>query len=258
MKGANHLVLTLLTLFLILSPFAGFFKSYYIPALIIIILGVFIGSLTPDIDKGRESAIFHSSIPGFHGKRFIVTPIFGYVIYYTCYMPIRAVFVMLFGKKIYAKSGHRELPHSPIGILFISALLTFYIWMICFALSFIPNLSFIYNNIYIWIFGASFLFGCFMHLIEDTCDKSGIHYFYPFRFSRLRGKITGDGTDIRPRVYEIILLISAIAVMTASLTGIFKSIIYAQTASAALPVIFWIIFMKASGVPAKRDASVSF
>ena len=87
-----------------------------------------------------------------------------------------------------------------------------------------------------------------MHLVEDTCDIAGIHYFYPFSFRRLRGKILGDGTDVRPRVYTIILLIAAVILCAASFILSLPAFVGILAA-----VILWIIFLPASGVPAKKQ-----
>ena len=249
MKGVTHIILTLATAILILAPTIPTLTTpMAILGAVLFLLGAFLGSITPDVDMGKGSAIFHAEIPGAKGKKFFLTPVFGHTINALCYKPVRFVFRLIFGDKIYAKQGHRELPHSPIGILCMSALLTFYIWLVCFALSFIPGLAFLANNPFIFLFGGSFLFGCFMHLVEDTCDIAGIHYFYPFSFRRLRGKILGDGTDVRPRVYTVILLIAAVILCAASF-------ILSLPAFVGIPaaVILWIIFLPASGVPAKKQ-----
>ena len=136
--------------------------------------------------------------------------------------------------------------------MLISVLVTFYIWLICFALSFVPYLYPLYNISLIYVFGSAFLLGCFLHLLEDTCDNSGIHYFYPFSFSRLRGRIKGDGTDARPKIFVVILLIAAVVLVTLSLTGIIPAeLIYPTTLM--VPIVIWVIFLKASGVPAKKE-----
>jgi len=253
MKGITHITLTMATMLVILAPLTNSLLTLEsIPAVLILLLGVFFGSLTPDIDKGKEAAIYHSEIPGAGGRKFHLTPVFGYALYYACYKPLQFLFRIIFGKKIYAINGHRELPHSPIGIFLISALVTFYIWLICFTLSFVPYLYPLYNNSLIYVFGSAFLLGCFLHLLEDTCDNSGIHYFYPFSFSRLRGRIKGDGTDARPKIFTVILLIAAVVLVALSLTGIIPAeLIYPTTLM--VPIVLWVIFLKASGVPAKKE-----
>ncbi|HKL97626.1 MAG TPA: metal-dependent hydrolase [Methanocorpusculum sp.] len=252
MKGVTHITLTMATMLVILAPLTSSLLALEsIPAVIILLLGAFIGSLVPDIDKGKEAAIYHAQIPGARGKKFHLTPVFGYAIYYTCYKPLQIIFRVIFGKKIYAIHGHRELPHSPIGILLISALVTFYIWLICFALSSIPYLGFLYNNSLIFVFGSALLLGCFLHLIEDTCDNSGIHYFYPFSFSRLRGRTKGDGSETKPKVFVIVLLIAAVVLATLSLTGIISAH-WAYPTALMVPIVSWMIFLRASGVPSKK------
>ena len=253
MKGLAHIVLTLATVLVILAPFTpSLLTITSIPAVITLLLGAFFGSLAPDIDKGKEAAIYHAELPGARGKKFPLTPVFGYALYYTCYKPLQVLFRIIFGKKIYAINGHRELPHSPIGILCISILVTGYIWLACFALSYVPYLYPLYNNYLIYVFGSAFLLGCFLHLLEDTCDNSGIHYFYPFSFSRLRGKIKGDGTDPRPKIFAVILLIAAVVLGGLSIgMAIPKQL--AHPAALMVPIVLWIIFLKASGVPAKKE-----
>ena len=87
-----------------------------------------------------------------------------------------------------------------------------------------------------------------MHLVEDTCDIAGIHYFYPLSFRRVRGKILGDGTDMRPRVYTVILLIAAAILCAAGF--IFGTFAVSGVLTA---VVLWIGFLLASGVPAKKQ-----
>lgn len=252
MKGSTHLVLSLSTALLIASPFI--LQLTTLPRILGIILffaGVFFGALAPDIDKGTAAAIYHSSIPGAKGKRFFLTPVFGFIINWLCYRPIRAVFHLFFGDRIYAKQGHRELPHSPIGVVLISLLLTFWIWLVCFGLSFIPALAGVRSSPFIFLFGLSFLLGCVLHLIEDTCDNAGIHYFYPFSFRRLRGKLRGDGTDVRPRVYAVLFIAAAAALFYVFFAGIAPQQ-YMLPAGFGSAALLWIIFLLCSGVPAKK------
>ena len=231
MKGSTHILLSVLTGLVILAPVAGLIHWSWS---VIILLGIFFGSLAPDVDKGRDSAIFHSSIPGAKGRRFFLTPVIGYFIYIFCYKPLSIIFLGIFGRKILPKQGHRELPHSPIGIICMS-------------------LEFLRNNTLIWVFGAAFLIGCFLHLLEDTCDNSGIHYLYPFRFRRVRGTVVGDGSDLRPKMFAVVLLIVAVVVFVGFFTGSISAE-YAKWTAFLLPAALWIVFLKISGVPAKKVA----
>ncbi|HJJ31367.1 MAG TPA: metal-dependent hydrolase [Methanocorpusculum sp.] len=255
MKGSTHLLISLSTALLAASPFLlQITNPTRIIAVILFFLGVFVGALAPDIDKGTDAAIYHSSIPGAKGKKFILTPVFGFIINWLCYRPVRAVFHLIFGDKIYAKQGHRELPHSPVGIICMSVMLTFWMELVCFGLSFIPVLAGLRFHPLIIFFGLSFLFGCLLHLVEDTCDNSGVHYLYPFVFRRLRGKLRGDGTDIRPRIYAVIILLSAASVFVLFLAGVLSfTLLCAVTAGLGTSVVLWIIFLLASGVPAKKS-----
>ncbi len=241
-------MLSLLTGLVILAPLASVIHWSWA---VVILFGIFFGAIAPDIDKGRGSAIFHSTIPGAKGKRFFAIPIVGYFLYIFCYKPLSTIFVGIFGIKILPKQGHRELPHSPIGIICISGLLTIWIWLFCYALSYIPYLDFLRDNILIWIFGAAFLLGCFLHLLEDTCDNSGIHYLYPFRFRRIRGTVTSDGHDIRPKMYAVILLVVAVVLFIGFFSGRIDAS-YANWAAILVPASLWVVFLKISGVPAKK------
>ena len=228
MKGSTHILLSVLTGLVILAPVAGLIHWSWS---VIILLGIFFGSLAPDVDKGRDSAIFHSS----------------------CYKPLSIIFLGIFGRKILPKQGHRELPHSPIGIICMSALLTLWLWIFCYVLSYIPYMEFLRNNTLIWVFGAAFLIGCFLHLLEDTCDNSGIHYLYPFRFRRVRGTVVGDGSDLRPKMFAVVLLVVAVVVFIGFFTGSISAE-YAKWTAFLLPAALWIVFLKISGVPAKKVA----
>lgn len=248
MKGSTHIILSLLTGLVILAPLVGLVSPVIA---VIILLGIFFGSIAPDVDKGRGSAIFHSTLPGGKGHRFPLTPLVGYTIYYLCYKPLSIIFVGIFSRKILPKQGHRELPHSPIGVIGISLLLTLWIWIICYGLSMLPYLAFLRDNPLIWVFGGAFLLGCFLHLIEDTCDNSGIHYLYPFRFRRIRGTVEDGGTDIRPKLYAVLLLITAVILLIGFYLGHIASQ-YAASAAVLVPAALWIIFLKIGGVPAKK------
>lgn len=248
MKGSAHIVLSLLTGFVILAPLIGIIHWSFA---VVMLLGIFFGSIAPDVDKGKGSAIFHSEIPGAKGKKFFLTPVIGYFLYYFCYKPLSIIFIGVFGEKILPKQGHREMPHSPIGIVAISILFTFWVWLFCYALSYIPYLEFLRGSILIWVFGAGFFIGCFLHLLEDTCDNSGIHYLYPFRFRRVRGTVAGDGTDVRPKIFSAVLILVAAALFA----GFYLKSIeeqYAVFSAVFVPACLWIIFLKIAGVPAKK------
>jgi len=59
------------TMLVILAPLTTSLLALgSIPAVLIILPGAFFGSLTPDIQKGKETAIYHSEIPGAWGKTF--------------------------------------------------------------------------------------------------------------------------------------------------------------------------------------------
>eukprot|EP00831_Metopus_contortus_P069336 TRINITY_DN62298_c0_g1_i1.p2 TRINITY_DN62298_c0_g1~~TRINITY_DN62298_c0_g1_i1.p2 ORF type:complete len:113 (+),score=9.14 TRINITY_DN62298_c0_g1_i1:180-518(+) len=58
MKGITHITLTMATMLVILAPLTNSLLTLEsIPAVIILLLGAFFGSLAPDIDKGTEAAI---------------------------------------------------------------------------------------------------------------------------------------------------------------------------------------------------------
>ena len=52
--------------------------------------------------------------------------------------------------------------------------------------------------------------------------------------------------------FVVILLIAAVVLVTLSLTGIIPAeLIYPTTLM--VPIVIWVIFLKASGVPAKKE-----
>ncbi|HJK47260.1 MAG TPA: metal-dependent hydrolase, partial [Methanocorpusculum sp.] len=129
----------------------------------------------------------------------------------------------------------------------------YFLYIFCYVLSYLPYLEFLRNNTLIWVFGAAFLIGCFLHLLEDTCDNSGIHYLYPFRFRRVRGTVVGDGSDARPKMFAVVLLVVAVVVFVGFFTGSISAE-YAKWTAFLLPAALWIVFLKISGVPAKKVA----
>jgi membrane-bound metal-dependent hydrolase YbcI (DUF457 family) len=242
------MLLSLLTGLVILIPIAGLIHWSW---LVTVLFGIFFGSIAPDVDKNRNSAIFHAAIPGAKGRRFFLTPVIGYFLYFFCYKPLAIIFVSIFGQKIFPKRGHRELPHSPIGIVCISTLLTIWLWLISHVLSYIPYFEVLQDNTLILIFGTTFFLGCFLHLLEDTCDNAGIHYLYPFRFRRIRGTIVGNKFDIRPIMFAITLIVVTVVMFFGFCTKKIP-IDNAKWIAFFVPTVLWIIFLKISGVPAKK------
>jgi inner membrane protein len=186
-------------------------------SLIIIMVGVFIGSLLPDTDLD-ESKIDHmynykinTNKLNIINKIFIriFTALLGLFTFFigklTKYIlnPIVALLFRIILRKPINRN-HRGITHSIFGI-FVNCLimegLCIVLWKILVT----------YNNINISLWYLSCLIiglfiGEVLHLLEDSCTISGILPFYPLFGGKFSGNLrTGDTTDHRPIIYACIL-----------------------------------------------------
>lgn len=238
MKGEKHVFYTLLSAGILLSPVVTIEN---IPFLIVFLFAAFVGSLAPDADSA-DSSIMHG-IPGGNGAVRVVRrhsvlflPLFGYLIRYLIYFPLSALlWIITLGG---VKPKHRGLLHSLFGIFFMSAIVTAILLVTLYLLS---ELNF--SN-YALLFGAGMFFGAFMHLVEDSCSKSGVYWFFPFSDKKVGGTLLSRGKRN--------LLITAVL-------GIGFAMVYVRDFTEAFPpeipfgapliVLFfgWVIILKMTG-----------
>ncbi|EHQ35480.1 metal-dependent hydrolase [Methanoplanus limicola] len=191
MHGEEHVFLSLLSAGIILTPLFGSVDPI-IP--LVCLIGVFIGSLAPDADAA-DSSIMHGFLGGRGNLRavrrhtVIFLPFFGYILRYLVFYPASAlVWVFTLGRE---KPRHRGVMHSLLGA-FIAGLA---IGLILYGI-FVISAGFDAER-WIYIFMAGFLFGYLMHLIEDSCSKTGVCWIYPFSKRKLSGNLAAKSFRMR-------------------------------------------------------------
>lgn len=190
MLSKDHFVLSILSNFILFGWL--FFQNPFF--FIAISFGVFIGCLLPDTDLEKSKIDRMKGIPGFFGMitKYILNPL------------VAMIFELLLKKSI--DQSHRGVTHTIYGILTycliiegisIPILIIFGMW------GFIAGYSF-------FVFGL--FFGGMLHLMEDSCTKTGIFPFYPLNENRkYSGNIsTFDLNDMRPKFYALFLLIVSV------------------------------------------------
>jgi len=238
MRGEQHVFYTLISAGILLSPVLSIAA---IPWLAVFLVAVFIGSLAPDADSA-DSAIMHG-IPGGNGAvrvarrhTVLILPLFGYFIRYLIYLPLSALlWIITFGK---VRPKHRGLLHSLFGIFFMSAIVTIFLFVIFFL--FFPR-DFSYYSV---IFGSGMLFGAFMHLLEDSCSKSGVYWLYPLTGKKASGNLlTGSRRNL---LITAVLGIGFAAVYVRDFTATFPPEI--PFAAPVIVLFFsWVMILSMSG-----------
>ncbi len=213
MRGDQHVFYTLLSAVILLSPVLSVENIFL---LLIFLIAVFIGSLAPDADSA-DSAIMHG-IPGGEGgirilrrHTVLILPFFGYLIRYMIYFPLSVVlWIFTLGR---VKPKHRGVLHSLSGIILISLVVTACLAGALYLLRaqeyFLPVIT----------FGCGIFFGALMHLLEDSCTKGGVYWFYPISEKKLGGTMVSGSR--RYLIITAILGAGAAAVYVNDFTDLF-------------------------------------
>ena len=240
MRGEEHVLISVLGAGLMILPVL---PGTDLLGLVVIFMGVIIGSLAPDADIAN-AAIMHGFRNskrlnfGLRGSTVLFLPYFGYIVRYLIYYPVSAVIWILSLGRV--KPRHRGFLHSFFGGVITTLLLLLYIglaaiWLNCF------------NTVFLLMFGSGFFAGYMMHLLEDSCTKCGVAWVYPFSKKRLCGEVVPwNKREYRPFVFclLIVAVIAVIVLAGCSLPvpgGIFVMV----------PVAFfalWAVFFLLSGV----------
>lgn len=238
MRGEQHVFYTLLSAGILISPVVSVDN---IPSAFVFLVAAFIGSLAPDADSA-DSAIMHG-IPGGNGAvrifrrhSVLFLPIFGYPIRYLVYFPLSTIlWIITLGR---VKPKHRGLLHSLFGIFFMSAIVTGWILGILYLLSAWDFLFFAF------IFAAGLFFGALMHLVEDSCSKSGVYWFFPFSNKKAGGSLLSKAK--RHLLITAVLGVGFAAVYVPDVTATFPS---GMAFAAPLVVLFfsWVIILWMTG-----------
>lgn len=239
MLGRQHLVITLATVTGLIIPL-----YYFSPVLSILALfGAALGTLIPDID-GNDALIFHSRIirvetgytqflnifPG------LLFPIVGYITKYTIYFPSVLLFKLLLPNHYRPEYGHRKYMHSILGLFTTTLITGIYIASVLsilqpFGISAILGLT---------AFLTGYFFGGLLHLVEDSCTKTGVMFFYPFSNLKIHGKIVTGKDKVKPHLMTLAMAATAFAALY--LTYKVGSIKSMETVL-GLNLVFWSLFL---------------
>lgn len=183
MLGRHHVLLSAATAVFVSAPVVPVNPL----AVIVFVVAVAIGSLLPDADS-PDAAIFHTEVRGLRGSRGEVLnaigpllPVFGYTTRYLVYRPAVIVADRLFTTRT-VEAKHRAFLHSLLGAGTITIVLGVYLVAILLLLGTLPLR-------YLGLFLAGIFLGVILHLVQDSCTKSGIRWAYPFESWRLRGRL---------------------------------------------------------------------
>lgn len=185
MLGKHHLLLSLFTAAILVVPY--FFQ--YPELVLVIIIGVAIGSLVPDADS-PDAAIFHEKVKGIKGELSQVIngliaplfPIFGYTTKYLIYKPSILIFGRTLLKKYNIEERHRGFLHSFLGVATATVLTGIYAFVVLYLLN-------LFSFVYFLAFLLSYTSGALLHLVEDSATVTGTQFNYPFSDFRVSGEL---------------------------------------------------------------------
>jgi len=210
----------------------------------IIFIGSAIGSLIPDVDA-PDATIFHENVRGLDSKigkainDFIgpFLPIFGYITKYMIYKPAVFLFDHLF-KKYSFRDRHRAFSHSIFGVFFMTAVTGVYMVPVLLWLKlFLP--------LYLAAFLAAYAIGAFLHMLEDSCTKSGIAWNSPFSQKKLRGRLVTGKDNWQPAFFLYFLVLISFAVIYVDNSSQYVMSDPVLTGCSFLAVTFsWLFFTK--------------
>jgi len=184
MLGRDHLLLSVATVSLVLAPLFTLYPN----AMLVAIVGTAIGSLVPDADS-PDAAIFHTRVGGIRGDLGTVVnsigflfPAFGYPTKYLIYKPS----VMFYDRFVFTDvtigEHHLGFLHSFLGLGTATVLTGLYLVLVLYVIG-------LFSLRYIGVFLLAYLVGALLHLLEDSCTRSGIEWNYPFRSWTVRGQL---------------------------------------------------------------------
>lgn len=190
MLGRHHLTLSVATVAVVALPWFTVAPEF----VLLVLTGTAIGSLIPDADS-PDAAIFHGEVKGMKGgfsdllnAVTVLNPVFGFVTKYLIYKPSVWFYdTVVFTERDIAER-HRGFLHSFLGLGTTTALTAVYMLPVLFFLD-------LFHVVGLAVFLAGYVSGALLHLLGDSCTKSGIQWNYPFQLWTVKGRIT---TTARP------------------------------------------------------------
>ena len=187
MKGKDHIFISITWALLISTPIITINSTY----VLMFIIGVFIGSLLPDIDASVSP----------YAKRGDVMRGAGYAVYGASKVTGK-IFKSIKDDPNNKYESHRGLLHSVPGVFVASLLIVVPLNLILYLVN--------YWNSGLIIASVGLFAGAFFHLLEDCCTCSGIRLFYPFSERKLRGGINTFLPDRRPKQFAAMFVILSV------------------------------------------------
>lgn len=242
MLGRDHLLLSVATVSLVLAPLF----TLYPTAMLVAVVGAAIGSLVPDADS-PDAAIFHPRVRGVRGDLGkivnsigVLFPAFGYPTKYLIYEPSVTFYDRFVFPDTSIQARHRGLLHSLLGLGTATVLTGSYLLVILAA---IGRLSVVYLGVFL----VAYLVGALLHLLEDSCTRSGIEWNYPFRSWKVRGNLVTTPKlqdTIYQRLFFVVLGASAVAlVFLPSMDPGTSPLVFALV-GAIVGVVLWAAFAR--------------
>lgn len=215
MLGRHHLMLSIATGFTILAPFIDFRPDF----VALVLAGIGIGSLMPDADA-RDAAIFHDKVKGLdtgmgrlvNGTLAPTFPIFGYTNKYLVYRPAVFFYNKVVFRSYRLECHHRGFLHTLLGLATSTALIGTYIAGGLVLLG-------VFNPVYLSFFLLGYLSGGLMHLLQDSCTKTGIKWNHPFSQRKLRGRLITSSKPEDTRTPHIFLTVLGFTSLVSFLVG---------------------------------------
>lgn len=232
-------MLSLATVSAVVIPLADVLGEY----MIVVLLGAGIGSLIPDVDA-EDAAVFHRNIRGINGDvgKFInfsigsFLPYFGYTTKYLIYKPAVKTFNLITPKKYSFQEKHRSFTHSILGVLTMTAVTGIY-------LSILMTMAGITASVTLLIFLTAYMTGALLHMLQDSCTKTGIAWNSPFSRTKLKGQLK-TGKDMKAPRYFLywLIVLNFASLYTTSYYSL--TVIQSGVLSTAILGASWMIFVK--------------
>ena len=245
MLGRQHLILSFLSSVVVASPLLRIDSFYFLLA----VAGVSIGSLIPDVDA-EDASIFHSNIRGLKGDTGMILndflapilPLFGYLTKYIIYRPVLFVFDKILFQNYTFSDKHRTFTHSLLGVITITSVTGLLIGLPLYFLDYL-------NYYFLTVFLLAYASGCLLHMLQDSCTRTGIAWNSPFSSKKLKGDIYTGKDFFKIHIFSLILGAMAFISIFVSVTALFGFNIARLLILSSSSLMFaWMIFLIVSGV----------
>lgn len=187
MRGQQHIQISVFTGLVLTAPFLLLNPT----ASVLLLVGIFIGSLLPDSDASDRTAKHGDSVLFAFDK-------------------INEVFIYpLLLRLFQEKKRHRGILHTVAGVATFSIILT----VITGIVFLILNIQFNF-----WLIGIGLFIGGILHLMEDCCTLSGVIPLYPKYHTAFKGEIaTFNRKEKRPNQFASYLAMLFVALVVVQL-----------------------------------------